>query len=669
LLAVLSVVFICLQVSCQKKSAGNVSPFNYPDIINIKNIPNQAVDINAFCFFDNGAWHGYALVPDTAGQLYGGFIGPFLMTDWRWLTKSFTRLTIIDMSTDSELDLAAALLVKNHYYPGLLVQQIQIGEILITLELCFANSNLALIRTSLFNKSGQSKSLKPGWRGHLISGTDRIEKVNQGIEIQIDQSDQLFGVMVSPQQSVEIEIEEGKSSYSMQFPNAIELMPGQKYTIYLVHTFSENKEESLNTKAKIERLFEYDPENVFYQNEIRWNGYLNQILNIKSKWAADTAYQKIAVKALLTLINNWKAPIGALKHSGLIPSYNIHYFNGFWAWDSWKHAVALAQFEPDLAMDQIRAMFAYQDEQGMIPDCVFGDQNDDNWRDTKPPLSAWAVWEVYTVNQSRAFLEEMLPRLVKYHHWWYQFRDHDGNGLCEYGSTDGTTVAARWESGMDNAVRFDDVKMIRNGEATWSMDQESVDLNSYLYAEKKYIASIARVLGNEKLADKFLEEGSSLRQLIQEKMFDKRRGYFYDIKLDTKDFVDAAGPEGWIPLWAEVASPEQAEQVNKVMNDSEKFATFIPFPTVAADHPEFSLGYWRGLVWLDQAYFAIKGLKQYGFCEDAERYTQQLFDRLEGLKNSDGPIWENYHPTTGQGTNVRHFSWSAAHLLLLFMDR
>jgi putative isomerase len=331
--------------------------------------------------------------------------------------------------------------------------------------------------------------------------------------------------------------------------------------------------------------------------------------------------------------------------------------------------VALAQFEPDLAMDQIRAMFAYQDEQGMIPDCVFGDQNDDNWRDTKPPLSAWAVWEVYTVNQSRAFLEEMLPRLVKYHHWWYQFRDHDGNGLCEYGSTDGTTVAARWESGMDNAVRFDDVKMIRNGEATWSMDQESVDLNSYLYAEKKYIASIARVLGNEKLADKFLEEGSSLRQLIQEKMFDKRRGYFYDIKLDTKDFVDAAGPEGWIPLWAEVASPEQAEQVKKVMNDSEKFATFIPFPTVAADHPEFSLGYWRGLVWLDQAYFAIKGLKQYGFCEDAERYTQQLFDRLEGLKNSDGPIWENYHPTTGQGTNVRHFSWSAAHLLLLFMDR
>lgn len=33
--------------------------------------------------------------------------------------------------------------------------------------------------------------------------------------------------------------------------------------------------------------------------------------------------------------------------------------------------------------------------------------------------------------------------------------------MCEYGSTDGTLEAAAWESGMDNAIRFDDAKMLK----------------------------------------------------------------------------------------------------------------------------------------------------------------------------------------------------------------
>ena len=38
---------------------------------------------------------------------------------------------------------------------------------------------------------------------------------------------------------------------------------------------------------------------------------------------------------------------------------NVHYFNGFWAWDSWKQAVGILAFDPDLAKDQMRAMFGW----------------------------------------------------------------------------------------------------------------------------------------------------------------------------------------------------------------------------------------------------------------------------------------------------------------------
>ena len=69
--------------------------------------------------------------------------------------------------------------------------------------------------------------------------------------------------------------------------------------------------------------------------------------------------------------------------------------------------------------------------------------------------------------------------------------DHDRDGLCEYGSTDGTLIAAAWESGMDNAIRFDSTKMLKNNDYAWSMDQESVDLNAYLYAENDLMHSFS----------------------------------------------------------------------------------------------------------------------------------------------------------------------------------
>jgi putative isomerase len=263
----------------------------------------------------------------------------------------------------------------------------------------------------------------------------------------------------------------------------------------------------------------------------------------------------------------------------------------------------------------------------------------------------------------------MYDKLVKYHRWWYRDRDHDGNGLCEYGSTDGTIEAAKWESGMDNAVRFDQAKMVKNGPSAWSMNLESVDLNAYLYAEKHYLAKMALLLDKREDVLRFTSQAAGLKKKIHSLMFDAVTGYFYDIWLQDKTLNRVQGPEGWIPLWAGAASKEQAAKLLKVMTDKNAFATYIPFPTVARNHSQFSTKYWRGPVWLDQAYFAIRGLERYGYKKEAEQFTRQLFDRLEGLINSPGPIRENYNPVNGRGLKAHHFSWSAAHLLLLFMGQ
>lgn len=407
-----------------------------------------------------------------------------------------------------------------------------------------------------------------------------------------------------------------------------------------------------------------------------------QFLNAKAKWqifyrntnaiiglSSDSIYG-LADKCIFTLLNNRQVPIGGLKHEGVFPSYSYKDFNGFWAWDSWKHAFALAGIDSELAKNSIRSMFDYQDEFGMVADCIFPDSSENNWRNTKPPLAAWAVLEIYRQKLDTAFVVEMFPKLIKYHNWWYLHRDHNNNGLCEYGSTDGTLLAAKWESGWDNAVRFDSAKLLQNNEKAWSMNQESVDLNSYLYVEKKCLAGLAKVCGRNSLADSIEVDAIKLAALIQKFMWDDVQGFYFDIDIDTKKHIRVLEPSGWIPLWAGIANKEQAKLIrDHIMNPSE-FNTYVPFPTVAANNSRFNpeKGYWRGPVWLDQAYFAINGLRKYGYNNEADSLMVKIFRNCEGLLDPNKPIRENYHPLTGKGLNAEHFSWSAAHILMMIRE-
>jgi len=221
-------------------------------------------------------------------------------------------------------------------------------------------------------------------------------------------------------------------------------------------------------------------------------------------------------------------------------------------------------------------------------------------------------------------------------------RDNNGDGLCEYGSTDGTVIAGKWESGMDNAVRFDESEIIENSEEAYSLNQESVDLNSYLYAEKLYLAKIAGKLGLNSDKMKFKTEALVLKERIQNDFFDLETGWFYDLKIDDKSFIKVKGCEGWIPLWAEIATKEQAEKVKTIMMDEKEFNTKVPLQTLTADHPKFKPegGYWRG---------------------------PKLISNAEGVLEPGYSIRENYNPVTGKGLETQNFSWSAAHYLLLMI--
>lgn len=373
----------------------------------------------------------------------------------------------------------------------------------------------------------------------------------------------------------------------------------------------------------------------------------------------------------MTLQNNTRIAAEGLKHGGLFPSYNYEWFHGFWAWDSWKHAAAVANYDTELAKNQMRALFDYQEPNGFIPDCVYRNNliEENNYRNTKSPLAAWAIWQIYEKTKDADFLKEFYPKLKLYHNWWYKERDHDQDGLCEFGSTDGTLIAAKWESGMDNAVRFDDSKILKNAEKAFSLDQESVDLNSFLYAEKNYLSKMAQVLKLTKESKDWQDESTALKTKIQTQFWDASTGWYYDTTIDGKSLIKIMGCEGYLPIWAEVATPEQTKLMKENMLNPAIFNTFVPLPTLAPNHPKFKPegGYWRGPIWLDQSYFGINGLEKYGYTNEADQLAHKLIHNADGVLDKGTSIRENYQPLTGKGLEAYNFSWSAAHYLMLLL--
>ena len=607
--------------------------YEFNNILDIAYTPDTLTRCRGW-FTDAGSWMGFTL--PQKDHWVNGFCGPFSldMNRRQWMAQSAVTVRYADQANviftpDSTC-----------YFPGELYLSASSEEGKIIQRLNFLDASTALLR--IHSDAGKELSLTASQWGKEIQ-----VQTDQNTVIARHPSGEIVALTFTP----DVSVKGTDNNYQAK-------INGSEHDTYVAISFYTGEKE-LSAGLQKAQLALSNPQEGLKANKERWEGYLTKILRKDMK----PEYDRIAVKAVVTLISNWRTHRGGLLHEGIVPSHAAYYFVGFWAWDTWRFSAALAKFNPKLAKDNIRAMFDYQQPDGMIIDCIYTDPAENNARDSKPPLVSWAVDEIFTHTNDTAFISEMYPQLMAYYKWWYNKRDHNRNGMCEYGSTDGTLEAAAWESGMDNAIRFDDAKMLKNdgAEDAWSMDQESVDLNAYLALECKLLKKFAGILG-------VTFDGPDYSSQVADYFFDKEKGFFFDRRLKDGSFIQEPGCEAYTPLWTKVATADQVKAMLPLLTDTAKFSTYIPFPTVAADHPKYNpRGYWRGPIWLDQTYFAIRGLRNYGYNKMADEYTLQVFDRLQGLKEG-APIHENYGTHTGELLKAPHFSWSSSHLLMLYDD-
>lgn len=768
-----------ISAHAQAENAETLRADSFKNVINRTGAPQYMLDYDFDehqrfnPLFDEGAWHGHLLPSGPQGM--GGFPGPALLTEEyiNFMADNFDRLTVYKAGQKVALSMTA------YSIPGALVQTLTAPGIRIDMTLRFATSRTSLLETKITTDS----PLELVWDGELLEKlraqegkppsdktigqeypgyTRQILPVADGLRVIFGKVREASSLMTSGESEYQIH-----KSLPMQMTVTGHQFTGKakiagSTTFYTTYSHLLTAAEVQKEQPKIQDILAH-PQPYLDASQKRWEGYLNAGLTNPK---ATKDQERVAMKAIETLTANWRGAAGAMTFDSVTPSVTGRWFSGnqTWPWDTWKQAYAMAHFNPEVAKNNIRAVFAFQiqpgdpvrpRDAGFVPDLIAynpgpergGDGTNWNERNTKPSLAAWSVMEIYKTTGDKQWLAEMYPKLVAYHDWWLHNRDHNHNGVPEYGATrdkahntaDGkmlftvregqkeqtesglknydrvvksgqydsieipAQVAASWESGRDDAAAFGFIdadqlaKYIKNGgkKQDWqvkfaenrsddgtllgySLLQESVDEASYMYSDNKYMAEIADILGKKTAAADFRAKAVKLAGYINTCMFDSRSGFFYDIRIEDKPLANGCagkpivergkGPEGWSPLFNGAATQAHADAVVKVMKDVREFNTYVPLGTAALTNPAFGADiYWRGRVWVDQLYFGLKGMEQYGYREDAVKMAQAFFDHADGLV-SDAPIRENYNPLNGQQQGASNFSWSAAHLYMLYND-
>lgn len=400
-----------------------------------------------------------------------------------------------------------------------------------------------------------------------------------------------------------------------------------------------------------------------------------------------------------------------------------------WNWDSGFIAMGYAHYHPELAMAELRALFEGQWKNGMVPHIVFRERSEeeavyfpgpDFWQSnlspnapgglatsgiSQPPVHGMALKRIAEISadhpSTKAFIEEMWPRVAALNLFFYRERNPEGNGLVVFRHP--------WESGTDNAptwdvalARFDPDKVqipsyqrldLIHGKADQRPTQRDYDyyvhlidifrkcqydeaamqeacpfsiqdplFNSLLLKSTEDLVDLGKAIGQDTLE---LEAyASQTRNSMNELLWNSETGLYHVRDQRTQTLLPHQVGSGFMPLMAGIPSMEQADRMVAALL-SPHFSGFAEskanwLPTYDLQAPDFQPAkYWRGPVWVNLNWMLCMGLRRYGHDAHADALQEQTLRLVE-----QAGFYEYFHPygvegnPTGLGTHS--FSWTAA---------
>jgi alpha,alpha-trehalase len=198
-----------------------------------------------------------------------------------------------------------------------------------------------------------------------------------------------------------------------------------------------------------------------------------------------------------------------------------------------------------------------------------------------------------------------------------------------------------------------------------------VCLNSLLYKTETDLEQISQILGRNEEAAKWHERAAARKQLIQKYLWDPERGMYFDYDFtrgvrSTYEYVTT-----YFPMWAGIATPEQAASLVKHLNIFERPGGLVMSPYETSGQWDYPYA------WAPNQLIANVGLRKYGFNADADRVSYEFLSTVAENFRRNGDIREKYDAVTrssetqvgaGYHMNVIGFGWTNGVFLQLLHD-
>jgi alpha,alpha-trehalase len=217
------------------------------------------------------------------------------------------------------------------------------------------------------------------------------------------------------------------------------------------------------------------------------------------------------------------------------------------------------------------------------------------------------------------------------------------------------------ESGFDVSFRFGAF-----GSATHHY--APVCLNSLLYKNEKDMEQISLWLGHSEDAKKWNTRAEDRKRLITKYLWNDEYKTFFDFNFETGKGSTYRYASMFYPLWAGLATSEQAEGVEANLKGFEQPGG-LPMSTFDSG-AQWDLPYGWGNIEM----IAIDALRRYGYNADADRISYNFLSTVAENFRRDGNIREKYNVVTrsseahvelGYEMNVVGFGWTNAAFLEL----
>jgi len=220
------------------------------------------------------------------------------------------------------------------------------------------------------------------------------------------------------------------------------------------------------------------------------------------------------------------------------------------------------------------------------------------------------------------------------------------------------------ESGFDVSFRFGPF-----GGSTHHF--APVCLNSLLYKAETDMERFATLLGRPAEAQEWHDRSAARKAAINKYLWNSQAGMFFDYDFVHNRQSDYHYASTFYPLWAGVATPEQASAVAGNLKIFERPGGIAMSDKATGVQWDLPYG------WAPLQLLTVEGLRRYQFQEDATRIATHFVDTVSQNFQRDGTIREKYNVVTrssetnitaGYKANVVGFGWTNGVVLELLRE-